>query len=53
MFFRGHQQSKGTGIGLYIVKEAVKKLKGNLKVTSTPEQGTRFSIQIPNRLQEI
>ncbi len=53
MFFRGHEQSKGTGIGLYIVKEAVKKLKGHLKVQSTPGQGTRFSIQIPNRIQEM
>lgn len=53
MFFRGHQQSKGTGIGLYIVKEAVKKLKGHLKVVSTPGKGTQFSIQIPNRIQEI
>jgi len=52
MFFRGHEQSKGTGIGLYIVKEAVKKLKGNLKVQSTPGQGTSFSIQLPNRIQE-
>ena len=52
MFFRGHEHSKGTGIGLYIVKEAVKKLKGNLKVQSTPGQGTIFSIQIPNRIQE-
>jgi signal transduction histidine kinase len=52
MFFRGHEHSKGTGIGLYIVKEAVKKLKGNLKVQSTPGQGTLFSIQIPNRILE-
>lgn len=53
MFFRGHEQSKGTGIGLYIVKEAVKKLKGDLKVQSNPGEGTRFSIRIPNRIQEI
>lgn len=52
MFYRGHQHSKGTGIGLYIVREAVKKLKGHLKVFSTPGEGTRFSIQLPNRIQE-
>jgi signal transduction histidine kinase len=52
MFFRGSLLSKGTGIGLYIVREAVKKLKGNIKVASTPGQGTRFSIQLPNRIEE-
>jgi len=53
MFFRGHEQSKGTGIGLYIVREAVKQLKGELNVQSNPGEGTRFSIRIPNRIQEL
>jgi len=53
MFYRGHEQSKGTGIGLYIVSEAVRKLKGKIDVQSTPGQGTGFSIQLPNRIQEI
>ncbi len=48
MFFRGHEQSKGSGIGLYIVKEAVEKMKGKIEVTSIPTQGTTFSITLPN-----
>jgi signal transduction histidine kinase len=52
MFYRSHEQSKGTGIGLYIVAEAVKKLNGDIDVFSKPDQGTRFHIQLPNRIRE-
>jgi two-component system sensor histidine kinase/response regulator len=51
MFFRtgGLNQKQGSGIGLYIVKEAVEKIKGSIAVESTPYKGTSFKIVIPNQ----
>lgn len=53
MFYRATEQSDGSGIGLYIVKNAVEKLGGQISVASKPEQGTRFSIILPNRVNSI
>lgn len=50
MFYRATDQSEGSGIGLYIVKNAVEKLGGQIKVASSPNQGTRFHILLPNRI---
>ena len=47
MFFRGDDRSGGSGLGLYIVKEAVEKLKGKIEVDSTVGKGTTFHIWIP------
>lgn len=47
MFYRASTISKGAGIGLYIVKETVKKLNGNISVESQPNNKTFFKIQIP------
>ena len=47
MFFRGNDQSKGPGLGLYIVKSAVEKLNGKVSVKSEPGQGTEFVIHVP------
>lgn len=43
MFFRGSAQSRGTGIGLYIVKDAVSKLRGDIYFESEPGN-TRFTV---------
>lgn len=48
MFYRASEQSEGSGLGLYIVKNAIEKLKGQLSVTSLPEEGTTFEIFLPN-----
>lgn len=48
MFFRASEDSKGSGLGLYIVKETVAKLNGKITVTSEVGQGSTFSIVIPN-----
>ncbi|HEY8402159.1 MAG TPA: HAMP domain-containing sensor histidine kinase [Cytophagaceae bacterium] len=48
MFFRGTSVSNGSGIGLYIVKEAVNKIAGDIKVISQEGEGTEFIISIPN-----
>lgn len=43
--------SKGTGLGLAIVKHIVIMFKGDIKVTSTLNEGTMFSITIPIELE--
>lgn len=53
MFYRATDQSEGSGIGLYIVKNAVEKLGGQIKVASSPGEGTRFHILLPNRINTL
>jgi len=48
MFFRASNLGKGTGIGLYIVKETIQKVKGEIQVESEVEKGTTFSVTLPN-----
>ena len=48
MFFRGTDKSQGAGLGLYIVKETMKRLKGKLEVESKVGKGSRFHLKIPN-----
>ena len=47
MFYRATEDSQGSGLGLYIAKEAVEKMKGSIAVASTYGQGTTFTITIP------
>nr|VFK13853.1 MAG: Tetratricopeptide repeat-containing protein [Candidatus Kentron sp. LFY] len=37
----------GTGLGLYIVQETIRSLGGDIRVDSTPGQGTEFMIDLP------
>lgn len=46
-FFKVRNQ-KGTGLGLFIVKEALAKINGKISVQSTFGLGTTFTIRIPN-----
>ncbi len=48
MFFRATESSKGSGLGLYIVKEMIEKLNGTIQVFSEEKKGTRFEVSIPN-----
>lgn len=48
MFFRANADSKGSGLGLYIVKSAVEKLNGSITVNSKIGEGTAFMIEVPN-----
>ncbi|NJN26417.1 MAG: PAS domain S-box protein [Cyclobacteriaceae bacterium] len=52
MFYRASETLVGSGLGLYIVKEAVEKLNGNIKVTSAPGIGTSFELTIPNFIED-
>lgn len=48
MFFRASQETDGTGLGLYIVKEALSKVKGKIEVESELGKGTIFTITLEN-----
>jgi signal transduction histidine kinase len=50
MFFRAHDHGEGTGLGLYIVKETIDKLRGTIAVHSTVGKGTTFKITLPTKL---
>lgn len=47
MFFRGNEISRGSGLGLYILKNAVEKLKGKIILKSKENVGTTFIIELP------
>ncbi|MFZ6009084.1 MAG: sensor histidine kinase, partial [Bacteroidota bacterium] len=47
MFFRIDNDAQGSGLGLYIVKEATEKMGGTIKVTSEKGVGSEFTISIP------
>jgi signal transduction histidine kinase len=47
MFYRGSNHSKGSGLGLYIVKLAVEKMGGTIRLEKKPDPGTLFVINLP------
>ncbi|MTI19999.1 HAMP domain-containing histidine kinase, partial [Fulvivirga sp. RKSG066] len=53
IFYRADENAKGSGLGLYIVKDTVDKLNGQVEVTSDYGKGTTFDISIPNFLNSI
>lgn len=48
MFYRASGSGTGSGLGLYIVKEAIQKLKGTISVNSEFGKGTEFIVTIPD-----
>jgi len=48
MFFRGSERSHGSGLGLYIVKVVVERLKGEIRWISRPGK-TTFQIVLPSQ----
>jgi signal transduction histidine kinase len=48
MFYRASVNTEGTGLGLYIVREALNKVKGTIDVTSELGKGSIFRIQLEN-----
>jgi signal transduction histidine kinase len=46
--YYGTNKNKGSGLGLYIVKEAVENIKGNISVFSESNIGSKFIVTIPN-----
>lgn len=47
MFFRATEKSKGSGLGLFIVKELVSKLDGSIKIESEEGVGTKVIVKLP------
>ncbi len=51
MFYRAHEHSNGSGLGLYIVKETLTKLNGHIAVESHEGKGSKFQVILPSELQ--
>lgn len=51
MFFVTNNNNNGTGLGLYIVKEAVENLQGKITVLSQVNIGTTFTVIIPEQYE--
>ncbi|MBI1769739.1 MAG: HAMP domain-containing histidine kinase [Bacteroidetes bacterium] len=47
-FYKGTEKSKGAGIGLYVVKEVIEKMKGLISVQTRLNAGTDFLVWLPN-----
>jgi signal transduction histidine kinase len=50
MFFRANETSKGSGLGLYIVKETISKMAGTIQLESAPGVGSTFTVKLPYHL---
>lgn len=47
MYFRATNSAKGTGLGLYLVKNGIDKLKGKIELYSKPGEKTIFKVSLP------
>jgi signal transduction histidine kinase len=50
MFYRASSSSVGTGLGLYICKEIITRLQGEIDVESAYGKGTTVRIKVPLQL---
>lgn len=50
MFYRATQNENGTGLGLYILKRSVERLKGTIDLRSKVGVGTVFSVRLPEMI---
>lgn len=48
MFFRATAQSTGSGLGLYIVKQTVERMGGEIQMQTEYGQGSTFTLILPN-----
>jgi signal transduction histidine kinase len=53
MFFVTNNNNKGTGLGLYLVKDAIKTLNGTIEITSKINIGTKFMIKLPKKYDQL
>ena len=47
MFYRGTTVSTGSGLGLFIVKETIDKMKGKIEVDTKIGESTEISVILP------
>ena len=52
MFYRANKATTGSGLGLYIVKDAIEKMGGSIRLQSKINVGTEFVFTIPNKIEE-
>ena len=48
MFYRASRLSKGSGLGLYLAREAIVRLGGSIDISSELNLGTLVKVQFPN-----
>jgi signal transduction histidine kinase len=48
LFYRGHDHSQGSGLGLFLVKKIISKMNAKVTVKSLERIGTSFKIAAPN-----
>lgn len=48
MYHRANEQSQGNGLGLYLVKKAIDRMRGSIEVESVEGQYTRFRVRLPH-----
>ena len=53
IFHRASSTASGSGLGLFICSEIINKLNGKITLESTPLQGTKFIITLPNGIKTI
>ena len=52
MFYRATELSEGSGLGLYIAKQSIEKLGGDISFKSSKDEGTVFNLKFKNLLKE-
>jgi signal transduction histidine kinase len=53
MFYRATAEGAGSGLGLYIVKEAIEKLQGHISIESEYHLGTTVRLTIPQLTKHV
>ncbi|HMJ70044.1 MAG TPA: PAS domain-containing sensor histidine kinase [Cyclobacteriaceae bacterium] len=53
LFYRVTADKKGTGLGLYIVKDTIDRLNGKVYVKSVKGESTSFTITLPNNFDKL
>lgn len=46
MFYRASEDSKGSGLGLYVIREIVSRMNGKICIDSKPGVGSKFTIEM-------
>ncbi len=53
MFYRATETNNGSGLGLYIVKETLTKIKGTIAIRSEYRKYTEIKITVPNNAKSV
>jgi signal transduction histidine kinase/ligand-binding sensor domain-containing protein len=48
MYFRASSDAKGSGLGLHLTQDAVKRMRGKIEVRSAFQEGTTFRVTLPS-----